>query len=145
MVKERFTIGATDDMREIRHEVFEVEQGFHDEFDDLDSSCWCLVLYLDGYPISCGRIVEQDPETYLIQRVAVRAPFRGKKVGTYTMKYLMNKILSLGGRIALVHAQYDKLDFYKKLGFREYEDGEVHLEEGYPHIYVRKYLGKKRR
>ncbi len=128
----------------IRLEVFVDEQGFVDEFDEFDKIAWHLVLYLDGYPISTGRIYPLDPETYRIGRVAVRKSFRGQKVGTYTMKFLMNKALQLGARKVVLDAQLDKVPFYKSLRFKAVT-GEVFLEEGAPHVAMEKVIATKRK
>ena len=147
MVKPVFQFGLMEDAKKIREEVFMQEQGFQDEFDDKEKERWNLVLYLDGVPISTGRLEEEDPETYWIQRIAVRKPYRGMKVGTYTVKFLCNKAISLGARKAILNAQLDKVPFYRSLGFREDPNGEVFLEEGLPHIKMTKVLvrPKKRR
>ena len=85
-----------------------------------------------------------DPETYRFGRIAVRKAFRNKQIGTYTMKFLMRKAIEIGGRVAVVHAQYDKMGFYEKLGFRAPKGSGIFDEDGYPHIEMRKSLIKKR-
>ena len=82
MVKPVFTFGLPSDAKALREEVFVQEQGFQNEFGPEDDRCWSLVLYLDNRPIATGRILEIDPETYQIGRVAVKKEFRGKTVGT---------------------------------------------------------------
>ncbi len=144
MVKPLFHFGLTDDAKLIRKEVFVKEQGFAKEFDENDSKSWHLVLYLDGTPISTGRILEIDPETYQVGRVAVRKDFRHMKVGTYTVKFLCNKALSLGARKAILAAQVDKMPFYHALGFRPYPDGEVFYDEGVAHIMMYKVLIRRK-
>ena len=140
MIKPLFHFGLTDDAKLIREEVFIKEQGFAKEFDENDAKSWHLVLYLDGVPISTGRILEIDPETYQIGRVAVRERFRHMKVGTYTVKFLCNKALSLGARKAILSAQSDKTNFYRSLGFRPMADGEITYDEGVPHVTMCKIL-----
>ena len=146
MIEERFTLGLSKDAEEIRNEVFTLEQGFAPEIDidDKDPVAWHVVLYLDGYPISTGRIYEEDPETYHLGRLAVRKSFRGQKVGTYTMKFLMTKAKTLGARKVVLGAQIDKVPFYKKLGFRQVPYSEVFLDGGRPHLMMYKVLTKKR-
>jgi predicted GNAT family N-acyltransferase len=101
MIKEAFTFGLPKDAEEIRQEVFTLEQGFAPEIDldEHDKEAWHVVLYLDGYPISTGRVFPEDPETYHIGRVAVRKKFRGMKVGSYTMKFLCTKVEVKEGRL----------------------------------------------
>lgn len=143
MVKPLWTIGANEDARLIREEVFMKEQGFQNEFDEDDKRLWEFVLYLDDVPISTCRIKPIDPETFKIERVAVRKAYRGQKVGSYTVKFATNKIISLGGRKAVIYSQADKTEFYYKLGFRLNEEVEPFLDEGVPHVEMRKFLLKK--
>lgn len=72
MIKPVFTFGLPSDAKALREEVFVQEQGFQNEFGPEDDRCWSLVLYLDDRPIATGRILEIDPETYQIGRVAVK-------------------------------------------------------------------------
>lgn len=142
MITPKFTIGASLEARTIREEVFVQEQGFRDEFDEYDETSPSLVLFLDGYPIATGRLRALNPERYKIERVAVRKAFRGKKVGTYCVKFLCTKIKTMGGRVACLHAQVDKMPFYERLGFAVVGDGEILYEEGVPHIEMEKILVK---
>lgn len=142
MVEAKFYFGVPKDARTIRDEVFTLEQGFSDdiEYDEHDSECWHVVVYLDGYPISTGRVFAEDPETYHIGRLAVRKAYRGQKVGTYTMKFLETKAKTLGARKLMLGAQLDKAGFYEKNGFRKNPTGEIYEEEGVPHILMFKTL-----
>lgn len=144
MIKPIFHFGLTDDAKLIREEVFVKEQGFVEEFDEIDGKSWHLVLYLDETPISTGRLWEIDPETYQIGRVAVRKEFRHMKVGTYTVKFLCNKALSLGARKAILASQVDKTSFYHAIGFRPFPEGEIFYDEGCPHIMMYKVLIRKK-
>ncbi|OPZ37504.1 MAG: putative N-acetyltransferase YjcF [Tenericutes bacterium ADurb.BinA155] len=143
MVEPRFQMGLMPDAKLIRTEVFIDEQGYHDEFDADEDRCWNLVLYLNGTPISTGRLLEVDPETYRIQRIAVRKPYRGQKVGSYTVKFLITKARSLGARKVILGSQMDKQGFYKTLGFRPFPDGEVYFDEGHPHVMMYKVIVTK--
>ena len=73
------------------------------EFVGDDDPCWCLVLYYNKKPIATGRLLEVDPETYRIGRVAVLPEYRNKKIGTYVLKFLEVKIKTLGGHKAILH------------------------------------------
>ena len=145
MVKPVFHIGLTPDARTIREEVFMREQGFQNEFDELDDTAVTLVLYLDDYPIATGRLIKVDPATYQIGRIAVRKQFRHKQVGSYLMTFLCEKARTMGAKTAIVHAQLDKRDFYNRLGFYEYAGGVIDEDEGVPHIYLAKDLWAGRR
>ena len=144
MIKERFSIGASEDAKAIRKEVFEDELGYSNDLDKFDSSCWELVLYLDGFPLSTGRIRPIDPETFLIEKVAVRKIARHQSVGTYTIKYLMNKILSLGGRYAIIHDYQSSESYYRKLGFHKNIDEPCLPLKDNKEIEMVRFLPKKR-
>lgn len=144
MIKPVFKHSLPPEAKAIRQEVFVQEQGFKNEFDDVDASCWHLVLFLNETPISTGRLQEIDPETYKIGRVAVKKAYRGCKIGTYTVKFLCTKAKTLGARKVILYSQLDKVGFYKKIGFREFDDGEVYLDEGCPHVKMYKILVRKK-
>jgi predicted GNAT family N-acyltransferase len=144
MVSEKFSLGLDPDAKLIRQEVFCDEQGYKNEFTGDDEGCWCLVLYLDGTPIATGRIQEVDPETYRIGRVAVRKPYRGRKVGTYLVKFLEVKIKTLGGRKVVLHSQLEKKGFYETLGYKVSGEGLIDYEEGHPHVMMEKALKFKK-
>lgn len=144
MVKPQFAFGTSKEAHLIREEVFANEQGYKNEFEKDETQYLTLVLFFDGYPISTGRLLELDPETYAISRVAVRKPFRNQKVGTYTMKFLINKAISLGARKVTLGAQLDKKGFYESLGFKESGEGEIYFDEGNPHIKMEKSIVNNR-
>jgi len=143
MIEPKFSIGLPEDARMIRQKVFVDEQGYQHEFVGDDGTCWCLVLYFNHEPIATGRILEVDPETYRIGRVAVLKPYRHKKIGTYVLKFLEVKIKTLGGHKAILHAQLEKQGFYEKCGYHVSGEGEIDYDEGHPHLMMEKELGKK--
>ncbi|MCQ2742728.1 MAG: GNAT family N-acetyltransferase [Bacilli bacterium] len=119
-----------------------VEQGFKEEFDEDDKTCWCLVLFVNGVPVSTGRLKEIDPETYQVQRLAVRKPFRGKRIGEYTLKFLITKARTLGARSVVLESQYDKVGFYRKMRFKFLSE-DVVFDQGYPHLKMYKIIVSK--
>lgn len=141
MIKPVFAHHLSPDEKALREEIFVKEEGFDDEFDEIDQDSWHLVLYHDSTPIAVGRIQEKDPETYQIERVAVKKEYRGHKIGSYLMKFLEGKIKEIGGRKAILLAQADKEGFYLKNGYRPV-DGEIVYEENYPHVKMEKALIK---
>lgn len=148
MVKPVFTMGLSQDAKQLREEIFVQEQGFQNEFGPEDDRSWSLVLYLDDLPIATGRILEIDPETYQIGRVAVKKELRGKTVGSTVLKFLATKARTLGARKIVLNAQLDKLPFYEKAGFAVSSDGLINFDEGKPHVWMEKILvrpNKKRK
>ena len=136
MVHPVFTLGPSEDAKAIREEVFCREQGYENEFDELDASSISLVLYLDGIAIATGRLVKIDPSQYQIGRLAVLKPYRGREIGSYAVRFLCKKAREMGARTCLVHAQLEKRGFYLRLGFRILGDGEIDYDEGHPHVYM---------
>ena len=145
MIRPEFTFGTSVDARRIREEVFVQEQGFQNEFDEFEDTSWSLVLYLDEVPIGTGRTRAIDPSTFAIERIAVKSQYRGKKVGTYLIRFLETKIRTLGGIKARLNAQADKVEFYQKQGYSILGEGEVFFEEHCPHVAMEKDLTKKGR
>jgi|LAHS01.1.fsa_nt_gb predicted GNAT family N-acyltransferase len=143
MIEAKFSLGLPADARMIRQKVFVEEQGYQHEFVGDDDPCWCLVLYYNKLPIATGRLLEIDPETYRIGRVAVLKEYRGKKIGTYVLKFLEVKIKTLGGHKAILHAQLEKKGFYEKCGYQVSPEGEIDYDEGHPHLMMEKELKKK--
>ena len=124
----------------IRDEVFVKEQGFENELDDIDAVAHHVVFYDEaGTPLATGRAFpaqEQEDGIYKIGRVCVRRCARGTGAGRAVMEALERKIKSLGGCEAQLGAQIRAKEFYKHLGYQEF--GEPFLDEGCPHIMMKK-------
>ncbi len=126
--------------REIRREVFMLEQGFTHEFDDTDAVALHL-LFCDGdTPAATGRVYPDisRPGLWHIGRVAVRKPFRGKGIGAQVIARLEEEIRHLGGMSVELDAQLQAEGFYQRLGY--VRAGEEHLDEHCPHVTMRKKL-----
>ena len=64
-----------EDAFEIRRRVFMEEQGYTDEFDDIDDTCIHIVLYKDGEPAGCARTFPEPAGStrWAVGRVAVES------------------------------------------------------------------------
>lgn len=122
----------------VREEVFVREQGFHDEFDELDNRCLHLLCRVEGEAAGCARIFPEGEGRWHIGRVAVKAPFRGGGLGAAIMAQCHDKIQALGGSAAVLSAQCRASGFYEKLGYRAVS--EVYLDEHCPHVTMEKAL-----
>ena len=128
-----------DDAKEIRIKVFREEQGFIDEFDELDETSTHLVMYDGNVPVATSRTYESDTHgTYIVGRVAVIKEMRGKHIGSKLIAATERVIAERGGKAVTLHSQYHAAKFYLKLGYTEY--GEIEYEEGCPHIWMKKEL-----
>lgn len=75
------------DARLIRQQVFVEEQGFVNEFDDIDAKAYHAVIYTGGYPIATGRLFDENGEAH-IGRICVRKAYRGRDLGRMIVEAL---------------------------------------------------------
>jgi len=126
-----------DDIIKIRTAVFIEEQGFENEFDEIDKACFHIVLYDNEKPVATCRYFK-DRNTFYIGRVAIIKEYRGKHLGKEIMRIAEYEIKSLNAKQIEVSAQVRVKDFYKKLGYKEV--GEIYLDEFLEHIRMVKML-----
>ena len=126
--------------REIRKKVFIDEQGFQNEFDDIDRIAAHFVLLDDlSAPIATCRVFKDEKtNAYILGRLAVVKERRGKGIGSLLVKKAAEYVKMLGGEQIQLHAQCQAEGFYAKLGYSSF--GKVEDEEGCPHIWMRKML-----
>ena len=93
--------------RPIREEIFLQEQGFSTEFDEEEERAWHLLLFLDGEAVATGRLFPKDGEdgVYVMGRVAVRKPYRGRHLGQKVVRALEEKARQMGGKGIYLGAQ----------------------------------------
>lgn len=121
-----------DDAFYIRKTVFMDEQGFFDEFDDIDSVALHAVVYDGDKPIGCGRVFLENGNAHL-GRIAVLLEYRKMGVGRILMQALEQAARkNLEFSHFELSAQKRAIGFYKSVGYEEI--GEFYLDEGYPHI-----------
>lgn len=119
------------DIISIRKTVFEKEQGFQNEFDEVDQNCSHIVLYDRAKPIAVCRFFKEN-EMYHIGRVAILKEYRGKHLGNHILHIAEDEIKKEGGQNITVSAQVRVKDFYAKNGYSE--DGEIFFDEYCEHI-----------
>ena len=72
---------------EIREKVFVEEQGFLEEFDEIDSYAAHLVLFDQDEPIAaCRFFQEKEKQDYIVGRIAVIKEYRGQKIGVKVLR-----------------------------------------------------------
>ena len=132
--------GIPEYAKEIRQKVFVDEQGFHDEYDDIDDTAAHIVMFDDNkMPIGTCRIFwDTVMDTYVLGRLAVIKEYRGKNIGSAIVKEAETYVEKNGGKCLALHAQYRTSVFYQKLGFTEF--GDIDEVEGCPHIWMKKKL-----
>lgn len=124
----------------IRGKVFIEEQGFQEEFDDIDLVAVHFILFDDSEkPIATCRVFKDSKkDTYILGRLAVTKEYRGKHVGSLIVKKAEEYVKEIGGNELQLHAQCRITAFYNKIGYTTF--GEEDEEEGCPHIWMRKVL-----
>lgn len=125
--------------RDIRLTVFVDEQGFEDEFDEIDETAWHIEAWDQNQPIAVGRMFESDRSgVFTFGRIAVIKEWRQKNVGKAVMEALENHARQLGGHAIELSAQCLASGFYEKLGYVQV--GDVYMDQFSPHIKMVKNL-----
>ena len=141
-LEKRFFSELTEDARSIREKVFVEEQGWQDEFDDIDSVSIHVVVYHNGVPVGTGRLFRKDQnpssDVYIIGRVAVLAEYRKLHLGNKIMEFLEEKAKELGAVKLELSAQCRARGFYDKNGYVAV--GDEYLDGDCPHILMAKIL-----
>lgn len=134
----KFFKGLTDDSKKIREEVFVVEQGFKEEFDELDNYVDTMVIYEDNRPVATGRLYEIDSvnKVFKLGRIAVVKDKRKNGLGRMILAELERKAKELGAKSFYLSAQVVAVPFYNKCGYTEY--GNTYYEEHVEHISMKK-------
>ena len=127
-----------EESREIRISVFVKEQGFENEFDEIDSEAVHIVIRNDdGMPVATCRIFQsKTADSHIFGRLAVIKEFRGRGIGSDVVKSALEYVENSGGKKLMLHSQCSAIEFYEKLGFESF--GEVEYEENCPHIWMKK-------
>lgn len=127
-----------EDVRAIREAVFVREQGFVNEFDDIDGNAVHFVLYVDGQAAGTCRIYKDDDNEFHLGRLAVLPNYRGMSLGKMLIDEAEHYISDMEGKNIALSAQVRVKNFYEKCGFSVV--GEEYLDEDCPHIKMVKML-----
>ena len=125
--------------RDIREAVFIREQGFANEYDEIDETAKHIVIYDGEKAVATCRIFWCDKEnSHHVGRIAVLKEYRGTGLGRLIMSEAEKLTKSLGGKTLKLGGQLRAAGFYDKIGYERC--GKEYLDEGYPHIPFVKYL-----
>lgn len=123
----------------VRQTVFVDEQGFKDEFDEIDKTAVHLVAYDGNKPIAVCRFFWSDERaSYLIGRLAVMKEYRGLQLGAKMIAKAEELIKEKGGKEVQLHSQKRATGFYEKQGYSICS--EMEYEEYCPHYWMKKDL-----
>ena len=124
-----------EDAMKVRILVFVEEQGFVDEFDEIDAVATHFVAYDGDHPIGTCRLFWDDiKKRYTIGRLAVVKEYRGRSLGRRLLASAEEETKKQGGEALYLHAQCRAEGFYQKAGYTSF--GPVEPEEGCPHIWM---------
>ena len=133
---EMFT-GLPDGAVFVRKTVFQEEQGFENEFDDIDSKAVHFIMTDLGKPVGTCRVYTEDESgVHILGRLAVLREYRDRHVGSALLRAAEEYVLSVGGRELRLHSQCAARKFYEVNGFAAV--GNVDDDEGCPHIWMSK-------
>ena len=121
--------------KDIRIKVFIKEQGFENEFDDIDQISSHIVVFDETKPVgTCRFFIENNH--YTIGRVAVLKEYRNQHIGNLLLKSAEKEIKKLNGDLIVVHAQVRVSPFYENQGYIQF--GQIDDDEGVPHMWMKK-------
>ncbi|AFZ35155.1 GCN5-related N-acetyltransferase [Stanieria cyanosphaera PCC 7437] len=128
------------EIKTIRTQVFQVEQGVAEEleFDGLDEKSQHLIAYLNQQPVGTTRIRTIDEQTVKIERLAVLSEARGQGIGKKLMEKALEIVSNDNYQAVIIHAQEYIKELYLKLGFEQV--GKTFQEAGIAHIKMIKKL-----
>lgn len=139
---------AKDDAFAIRRTVFIDEQGFKDEFDEIDDDPRMIhiAVYCDGQLAGCARVfpgalepkIVCDEGTWVLGRLAVLPEYRKYGLGSKIMEAAEAEAERQRAQKIILHAQCRVQPFYQKLGYTAF--GPIEFEEHVEHQWMEKFL-----
>lgn len=131
---------VADDTRYIRETVFVIEQGFSEEFDEIDKKSIHFLVKVNNKRAATARIFKSDNSDtkWTVGRFAVLKEYRGTGLGSFLMKKVEEKIKEQGGNVAELSAQKQAEKFYLSLGYTPM--GDIYYDQHAPHIHMEKEL-----
>ena len=157
-------IGYFEDAEHVRRVVFMEEQGYENEFDEIDEapSCIHVTIYVDGDVAGCARVFPEElehtadteapaspacdfdegieaGETYIMGRVAVLPAYRRRGLASKVVAAADEAARDAGAKLIKLHAQEYVIPLYARAGYIQiaavdYED------EGQPHAWMARRL-----
>ena len=109
------------DAKIIRQRVFVEEQGFENEFDEIDDFAYHLVVYQNNQAVATGRMYPKDDKIMILGRIATIKDYRKKGFGRIVVQELEKKASELGYLTVQLSAQQQAQKFYEKMGLKTKE------------------------
>ncbi len=137
-----------DDAKTVRKRVFMEEQGFKNEFDDVDTAPQTIHLtaYIDNQLAGCARFFPSDlepntetaPNKWVFGRLAVLPEMRKGGIGSAILSECEHIAAKNGAREMHLHAQCNAAKFYENAGYESY--GSIEFDEHVEHQWMSKEL-----
>ena len=117
----------------VRCVVFCGEQGvpYDIERDEFEDTATHVLGEIGAEPVAAGRL-RCLPDCAKLERIAVRAPWRGRGIGSEVTRLLLRLAREQGYSSFRMNAQAYLEEFYSRFGFRAV--GEIFMEAGIEHI-----------
>lgn len=116
--------GLPQEAYSIRKKVFIEEQGFEQEFDEIDDRASHVLLYDGGCAVGTARVFRDDTidGVWHIGRVALLKEARAKHLGKALMRAAEEVAREEGAKVIEVSSQSRAQRFYMKCGYRAVGD-----------------------
>mgnify|MGYP000219800544 CR=1 FL=1 len=98
-----------------------------------DSSLFAVMYGDDNVSVSAGRILFVN-NRFEIGPIGVKKAHRGENYGSTMVKTLINRIAEMGGTKQYLAAKAQAIQFYKKIGFVEFESTYSHFGITFQHM-----------
>ena len=108
-------------------------------FDEIDHQARHIVVFNGEIPVgTCRFYWDQERNSYVLGRVAVRKAFRGQSLGLMLVQECERQVIASKANKLFLAAQVRVKEFYEKQGYTAI--GQEFLEEYCPHIWMYKTL-----
>ena len=142
-----FRTDAFEDAAVVRRAVFMEEQGFQNEFDEVDKDARTIHLTAydeDGQLMACARVfpselepgTETVPGKWVFGRLATKIDMRNKGIGSAVLTEAERRVREAGGQEIHLHAQCSAQPFYVRAGYAAY--GPIEFDEHVEHQWMEK-------
>ena len=119
-----------EDAKQVRIQVFMEEQGFENEFDDIDKHAHHVTIYDGNQVVGCARtFIEGNPKEVHIGRLAVLKTYRKLGLGRKLIEACESQYKDVD---FVLSAQCRIQGFYESLGYQV--RGDIYMDEMVPHI-----------
>lgn len=127
-----------EEAKKVREAVFVIEQGYDEEFDEIDEIAWHVLILDNQQGIAVGRTYQDnhDSQLFHIGRMAVLKEYRKQSLGRLIMSNLEKQAKRLGAKTMKLSAQQHAIGFYQSMGYQVIS--EVYLDQGQPHVSMKK-------